>query len=377
MKRKFMKGMSILLTIALVMAGGFALTQNVNAAKKTSIKKITKTLKVGKTYKIGKKIYKSNIKKVKFVSSKKKVASVNKKGIVKAKKSGTAKITVKNKKTGKKIAIITIKVQKKIIPEKAPDIKEPTTTPEQPTTPVKPTEEHNYIVASSADGTGMVVLHTVNGAFADGTEYHTPAYFDVLLETYKTVYGLSEEQAAAMIEQAKATMTLMDNGLYSMTYSKFATGSLNGDLDYFKQMGYTCTTVTENEAKTAVEKFVPKHTYITVTSPDGNSLVVIHTLNDKFVSETEYHTPAYFDVLLETYKTAYGLSEEQAAAMIEQAKATMTLMDNGLYSLSYPKFATDTLDGDIAYFKQLGYTCTTVTESEANTAINEFASSKN
>ena len=46
--------------------------------------------------------------KVKFTSSNKKVATVNAKGVVKAKKAGTAKITVK---AGKKKAVVTVKVK--------------------------------------------------------------------------------------------------------------------------------------------------------------------------------------------------------------------------------------------------------------------------
>lgn len=46
--------------------------------------------------------------KVKFVSSNKKVATVNAKGVIKAKKAGTAKITVR---TGKKRAVVKVKVK--------------------------------------------------------------------------------------------------------------------------------------------------------------------------------------------------------------------------------------------------------------------------
>ena len=46
--------------------------------------------------------------KVKFTSSNKKVATVNAKGVVKAKKAGTAKITVKS---GKKKVVVTVKVK--------------------------------------------------------------------------------------------------------------------------------------------------------------------------------------------------------------------------------------------------------------------------
>ena len=67
------------------------------------------TLKKKKSYKIKAELQPITASdKVTFTSSNKKVATVNAKGVVKAKKAGTAKITVK---AGKKKAIVTVKVK--------------------------------------------------------------------------------------------------------------------------------------------------------------------------------------------------------------------------------------------------------------------------
>ena len=98
-----------------------------SAAKKVTVKKITvasslsgdkKTVYVAKGKKVKLKTTvsvtpnKKANKGVTFKSSNKKVATVNGKGIVKGKKTGTAKITVRSKKNKKKKASITVKVMK-------------------------------------------------------------------------------------------------------------------------------------------------------------------------------------------------------------------------------------------------------------------------
>lgn len=76
------------------------------------IEKVTpskKTLKKGKTVKLKVKLPKGTAGKCTFKSSRPKIASVNSKGIVKAKKKGTAKITVRT--YNKKKKVVTIKVK--------------------------------------------------------------------------------------------------------------------------------------------------------------------------------------------------------------------------------------------------------------------------
>ena len=102
-------------TITVTLKSGTTATVKVKVQKKkVATKKITVdkkkiTLKKKKSYKIKVKLQPITASdKVTFTSSNKKVATVNAKGVVKAKKAGTAKITVK---AGKKKAIVKVKVK--------------------------------------------------------------------------------------------------------------------------------------------------------------------------------------------------------------------------------------------------------------------------
>lgn len=102
-------------TITVTLKSGTTATVKVKVQKKkVATKKITVdkkniTLKKKKSYKIKVKLQPITASdKVTFTSSNKKVATVNAKGVVKAKKAGTAKITVK---AGKKKAVVTVKVK--------------------------------------------------------------------------------------------------------------------------------------------------------------------------------------------------------------------------------------------------------------------------
>lgn len=95
--------------LALALAAAMIMPQSMDAAaaakKKVKLNKTKVVLKVGKktTLKL-----KNNKKKVKWFSNKKKVATVTKKGVVKAKKKGTAKITAK---VGKKKYVCKVTVK--------------------------------------------------------------------------------------------------------------------------------------------------------------------------------------------------------------------------------------------------------------------------
>ncbi len=68
-----------------------------------------KTLKIGKSFTLSLKSYTYGDKISKFTSSNKKVATINKKGKVTAKKKGTAKITVKMKSGCKAMCVVKVK----------------------------------------------------------------------------------------------------------------------------------------------------------------------------------------------------------------------------------------------------------------------------
>lgn len=121
--KKLTKQLAIVIAVALVLVGvaGNAAV----AAKKAKISKSKLTLKVGQSKKISvKNLTKKQQKKVKWSSSNKKVASVNKSGKVTAKKKGTAKITAK---VGKKKYTCKVTVKAKAsnkTPKPTPKTKE-------------------------------------------------------------------------------------------------------------------------------------------------------------------------------------------------------------------------------------------------------------
>ncbi len=152
-RKKLRKPILMLMTVAMlasVLPYGVA-----DAAKKATLKTKKITVNVGKT----KKIVIKNKKKKKtytFKVNKKKIATVSKKGVVKGKKAGTAKVTVSEvtkkgkKKKAKVIGKVTVKVTKK-----KNDIPVNTVTPAtqapvvNPTAVPQPTDPANYIYVSA------------------------------------------------------------------------------------------------------------------------------------------------------------------------------------------------------------------------------------
>lgn len=117
--------------------------RNTYAAKKTQLNKKSVTIEIGKTVTLKLKNAPKG-KKIKWTSSKKKVAVVNSKGRVQGKSAGKAKITAK---VGKKKYTCTVTVKKKEKPQQvtteAPTtqtVTEAPTTTEIPTTEVPTTE---------------------------------------------------------------------------------------------------------------------------------------------------------------------------------------------------------------------------------------------
>lgn len=117
----------------------------VKSVKVSNVKKGRLTLEKGKSFQLKVKVKvlpnKSKYKKVNYVSSKKKIAAVSVKGKIKAKKVGTANISVISKKDKKKKAVIKVTVKKNaqegdtsiVTPPPADVTKLPADTPAAPT----------------------------------------------------------------------------------------------------------------------------------------------------------------------------------------------------------------------------------------------------
>ncbi len=130
-------------------------TQAASKPKKITMNKKKVTLEEGKTFKLKVKQVKPKkaSKAVTYKSNKKSVATVSKKGVIKGKKSGTAKITVTSKKNKKVKAKVTVKVKKKQIQQpntnKAPAISSTPAASNNPAPSAKPGE--SSIPAQSAN----------------------------------------------------------------------------------------------------------------------------------------------------------------------------------------------------------------------------------
>lgn len=149
MKKK--KGIAILLSCSMLLAGTMMPAPHASAAKKIKLNKKKLVLKVGDTYKLKLKNCK---KKIKWRSSKKKIATVNSKGKVKAKKAGTTIISakVKGKRYNCRVKVTkaaSSKVSPKVTatPKKATPTKAPNN---QPNTPVSPQSPATNTPAGSA-----------------------------------------------------------------------------------------------------------------------------------------------------------------------------------------------------------------------------------
>ena len=106
-KIKWKQGVAVLAAISLLITGTMV-PGGASAKGKIKLNKKKVTIKVGQKVKL--KLKNTKKKKVTWKSSKKKVASVTKKGVVKGKKKGTAKITAK---CGKKryVCKVTVKAR--------------------------------------------------------------------------------------------------------------------------------------------------------------------------------------------------------------------------------------------------------------------------
>ena len=114
---------ALALTFALCISTALSCGEPAGAKAGKKVKKVTITspvlgkvyLKKGQSYKLKVKVTpkKAKNKKLRYQSSKPKVAAVSKKGKIKAKKAGTAKITVTARDGSKKKARLTVKVLKK------------------------------------------------------------------------------------------------------------------------------------------------------------------------------------------------------------------------------------------------------------------------
>lgn len=220
------------LTVSLISPGTTA-----EAAKKTSLKQTKITVLTGKTKKIQIKNKKKKRKYV-FSSSKKKIASVTKNGVVRGKKAGKAVITVKEtyqvkkKKKKKVIGKVKVTVKKKTVPVRKTPVPAPNPTAMSSATPDAnpPVVSHGpvpdvkiepafYVSADGDDGGG-------------GSSSHP---FKTLARAKEAVRGLDKSKGDIVVEIADGFYPVED----TIVFDSKDSGTEQGTVIYRAAKGAT------------------------------------------------------------------------------------------------------------------------------------------
>lgn len=220
------------LTVSLISPGTTA-----EAAKKTSLKQTKITVLTGKTKKIQ---IKNKTKKRKYVfsSSKKKIASVTKNGVVRGKKAGKAVITVKEtyqvkkKKKKKVIGKVKVTVKKKTVPVRKTPVPAPNTTALPSVTPGAnpPVVSHGPAPDVKIEPTFYVSADGDDGG--DGSRSHP---FRTLARTKEAVRGLDKSKGDIVVEIADGFYPVED----TIVFDSKDSGTEQGTVIYRAAKGAT------------------------------------------------------------------------------------------------------------------------------------------
>ncbi len=222
MRRNATKVAAAVLTLAVTMTS-VNIPTTAAAAKKVKLTPAKKTLTVGKTVTLKLKEGTKNVTtKAKFTSSNKKIATVGKKGKVKAKKKGTATITATYKKKKYKCKI-TVKAKATPKPTTKPTTK-PTQAPEPTTAPTQaPTTEPTTAPtqAPSADTVGAITSVEAKSATTIVATFESALPATAVLTLTK---GTTDTGVKAVIDEARTTATFTSASKYAVgTYTVTAT----------------------------------------------------------------------------------------------------------------------------------------------------------
>ena len=220
------------LTVSLISPGTTA-----EAAKKTSLKQTKITVLTGKTKKIQ---IKNKTKKRKYVfsSSKKKIASVTKNGVVRGKKAGKAVITVKEtyqvkkKKKKKVIGKVKVTVKKKTVPVRKTPVPAPNTTALPSVTPGAnpPVVSHGPAPDVKIEPTFYVSADGDDGG--DGSRSHP---FRTLARAKEAVRGLDKSKGDIVVEIADGFYPVED----TIVFDSKDSGTEQGTVIYRAAKGAT------------------------------------------------------------------------------------------------------------------------------------------
>lgn len=207
------------------------------AAKKTSLKQTKITVLTGKTKKIQ---IKNKMKKRKYVfsSSKKKIASVTKNGVVRGKKAGKAVITVKEtyqvkkKKKKKVIGKVKVTVKKKTVPVRKTPVPAPNPTALPSVTPGAnpPVVSHGPAPDVKIEPTFYVSADGDDGG--DGSRSHP---FRTLARAKEAVCGLDKSKGDIVVEIADGFYPVED----TIVFDSKDSGTEQGTVIYRAAKGAT------------------------------------------------------------------------------------------------------------------------------------------
>lgn len=233
MLNKLVRGVLLgALTVSLISPGTTA-----EAAKKTSLKQTKITVLTGKTKKIQ---IKNKTKKRKYVfsSSKKKIASVTKNGVVRGKKAGKAVITVKEtyqvkkKKKKKVIGKVKVTVKKKTVPVRKTPVPAPNPTALPSVTPGAnpPVVSHGPAPDVKIEPTFYVSADGDDGG--DGSRSHP---FRTLARAKEAVRGLDKSKGDIVVEIADGFYPVED----TIVFDSKDSGTEQGTVIYRAAKGAT------------------------------------------------------------------------------------------------------------------------------------------
>ena len=210
MVKKLVSGVLLgALAVSLVMPGADAW-----AAKKTSLKQKRITIFAGKTKKIQIRNKKKKRKYV-FSSSKKKIASVNKNGVVRGKKAGKAVITVKEtyqvKKKNKVIGKVKVTVKKKTVPVKKTPVPVPGPTALPSTAPVINPPAASHDPSADVKTEPAFYVSPEGDDHGDGSSSHP---FKTLARAKEAVRGLDKSKGDIIVEIADGFYPVEDTILF-------------------------------------------------------------------------------------------------------------------------------------------------------------------
>ena len=299
------------------------------AAKKTQLNKKSVTIQIGKTVTLKLKNAPKG-KKIKWTSSKKKVAVVNGKGRVQGKSAGKAKITAK---VGKKKYTCTVTVKKKEKPQQvtaeAPTTQTVTEAPatteipttEAPTTEAPTTEKEKIFPAQDLSKYGDIEKVTINGVTYNVASKLKAEITDDQIYNQVSVHYDNNDYLSTLsigIGNNSILKNCDPNRLMLYFLGKFSVRDGN-EKEYFDRMIFFCEEVERPESLPVIQKKVEKELCIHMYNPLENGKLYEVSFHRIYYGEYSYLTTE----LLNYYQNTHAVmtcNDENEIAIVPTPK---------------------------------------------------------